>query len=301
MNWKLAVFLFVIVALGGALWFVRRPAPVAVFQDKVSVVASFYPLAFLAQQIGGERVAVTNLTPAGAEPHDFEPTTRDIAAIENSRLFLVNGEGFEPWAEDLQIQNQAVLTVAVAEGLANLAPPEEEHLDPHIWLDPVLASAMAERIAEALSVADPDGRPVYAVNAVTLMASLDQLNREFEAGLSQCRQKSFVTSHAAFGYLAARYGLEQVAISGISPDEEPRPQDLAAVAQFAQANKVTHIFFETLVSPRLAETVAREVGAQTLVLNPIEGLTNEEQSAGQDYFSVQRANLANLKTALDCR
>lgn len=293
MNWKSIIFIFFMAVVGTGLWFFRRPIPVTPSQNGVSVVASFYPLAFFAQQVGGDRVAVTNLTPAGAEPHDFEPTTRDIAAIENSQLFLVNGKGFEPWAEGLQIQNPAVKTVAVADSFATL--------DPHVWLDPVLVGVMAQRIAEVLSAVDPDGQAIYSTNAVALSANLDQLNSEFEAGLSQCQQKSFITSHAAFGHLAQRYGLEQVAISGISPDEEPTPQALARVARFVKDNNVSYIFFETLVSPRLAETVARETGAQTLVLNPLEGLTDKEQADGQDYFSIQRANLVNLKTALDCK
>lgn len=301
MNWKVWLVLAMVAFVGIGVALQRRPAEKSAPLDKISLVTSFYPLAYLAEKIGGDLVSVTNLTPVGAEPHDFEPTTNDIVTIENSQLLLLHGSGFEPWAEKLETQNQELQIVTIAEGLADIETGEaQEPLDPHVWLDPVLMQAMAQRVLEAISSVDPDNRPLYATNTVALMAELDQLQSDFEAGLKQCRSRTFVTAHDAFGYLARRFNLTQVAIAGLSPDEEPSPRDLAQVSQVARETQAKYIFFETLVDPSLAETVAKEVGAQTLVLNPLEGLTPDDVAAGRDYRSLQRMNLENLRRALDC-
>ncbi len=264
--------------------------------DRITVVASFYPLSYFVQEIGGDHIIVTNLTPAGAEPHDFEPTPRDLAAIERSHLLLLNGIGLEPWATSVitNLRNSPVVVLEAAAGL-------NTSTDPHVWLDPILAQAEVAKITQALVNIDPDHQVKYEQNSTALSARLSALDQAFRTGLASCRQKNIVTSHAAFGYLADRYGLKQITLTGLSPDEEPTPRDLAIVADFVRQNKIDYIFLETLVSPRLAETLAREVGAQTLVFNPLEGLTPAEQQSGQDYFSIQKQNLANLKIALDCK
>ncbi len=165
----------------------------------------------------------------------------------------------------------------------------------------MLAKKEAQKIARAIITIDPTNKNFYENNERNLEKRLDALDTSFQDGLRECQQKNFVTSHSAFGYIASRYGLKQIAISGLSPDQEPSPKELAQVAQFAKNNNVTYIFFETLISPKLSETVAREIGAKTLVFNPLEGLTKEDEAAGKDYFSVQQDNLANLRIALICK
>ncbi len=279
---------------------------------KLQVTASFYPMAYLAERIGGEYVSVTNLTPAGSEPHDFEPSARDIAKIQDADVLVLNG-GVEVWGNRVasQLADTNVHIVVAGEGLQTMEATEDGHeeeeeehedgsTDPHIWLDPVLYKQQAARVAEAFIVKDSENAGVYRANLATLSDELDALDGEYRAGLSSCVAKEFVTSHTAFAYLAVRYNLHQVAISGISPDTEPSPAELAKVADFAREHGVTHIFFETLVSPRLSETIANEVGAQTLVLNPLEGLNKEDLASGKSYLSVMRENLSNLRVALQC-
>ncbi len=263
-------------------------------QGKLRVVASFYPLYFFAKEIGGDRITVTNITPAGAEPHDYEPTTRDIAGIEQSDILVLNGQ-LEAWGDKIKenLKGKKTIIVVAGDGLVT-------GNDPHVWLDPVLAKKEAGTIANAFQKKDPINALYYQSNMVKFGEKLDALHLEFQKGLATCRQKNIVTSHAAFGYIATRYNLKQVPIAGLSPDEEPSPQKLAEIAQFTKANNIKYIFFESLVSPRLAETVARETGATTIAFNPLEGLTHEQETQGADYFLLQRQNLDNLTVALAC-
>ncbi|TSC87671.1 MAG: zinc transport system substrate-binding protein [Microgenomates group bacterium Gr01-1014_16] len=257
---------------------------------RIQVAVSFYPLEFLAGEIGGGKMDVTNLTPAGAEPHDWEPTTADAATIEKSQLLLINGGGLEAWADKITAKK----TIVVGEGLFS-------GNDTHIWLDPVLMRTVADKVTTGLSDIDPQNKDLYEANSSQLQTKLALLDDEFKSGLANCDQQTIITSHSAFGYLASRYGLTQVAISGLSPDEEPTAQKLAQTTDLAKKLGVKYIFFETLVSPRLAQTLAAEVGAQTLVFNPLEGLTQQEQQMGKNYFTIMRENLINLKIALACR
>ena len=245
-----------------------------------SVVAAFYPLAFAAQEIGGSGVEVRNLTPPGVEPHDLELSGKDVRTIGEADLVLYV-RGFQP-----SLEAAIDSTSAHAVDLLGTAVT-----DPHFWLDPARYAAVADRIGRELN-----RRPEAAPFAARLRA----LDGEFRRGLSHCERNEVVTSHAAFSSLA-RYGLKQVAITGISPEAEPTPGDLEDVVRQVRAVGATTVFFEPLVSPRLAETVAREVGATTAVLDPIEGLTDKQVAAGEDYFSVMRENLTALREALGCR
>ena len=181
---------------------------------------------------------------------------------------------------------------------------EDEHgnegLDPHVWLSPTLAKLQVRHIANAMVQADPNNRSRYERNAGELEDRLEQLREQFHSGLAQCRTNRFITSHAAFGYLAEEFGLEQVSIAGLSPDARPNPARMAALSELVKEMGAKYIFYETLASPALSETLAQEVGAETLALNPLEGLTPEEVQAGSDYFSVMQENLANLREALEC-
>lgn len=271
---------------------------------KPQVVASFYPLYFFASQIAGDKADVTNITPAGAEPHDYEPTAQDVARIESSDVLVLNGGGLEAWGNDVKanVDSTKTTVVTAGEGLTtqDVIEDGEKITDPHVWLSPVLAEQMVDKIGSALAKADPANASYYRSNTETLKSKLGVLDTEYKQGLAVCKEKNIITSHAAFGYLATTYHLNQVPITGVSPDAEPSPKQLADVAKFAKDNHVKYIFFESLVSPKLSQTIATEVGAQTMVLSPLEGLTGGEIASGKDYFSEMRSNLANLKTALQC-
>jgi len=288
----------------------RAPAPPAA-RARPLVVASFFTLWDFTRQVAGDRAEVVSLVPPGVEPHDWEPTPQDVIQVRKARLFVYNGAGFEQAADRLlkEIAGSGPLPVNTTAGIALLEAPGEarggrdkDHArDPHVWLDPVLAGAQVDAITAGLIQADPEGRAGYAERAAAYKAKLAALHADFEAGLRECARRDVVTSHAAFAYLTRRYRLNQVPVLGIAPESEPSPADLARLVRFARQARVKYIFFETLVSPKLAETLAREVGAKTLVLNPVEGLTKEEQAAGKDYLVLMRENLANLRTALECR
>jgi zinc transport system substrate-binding protein len=253
-------------------------------------MAAFYPLAFAAERIGGPRFHVENLTPPGAEPHDLELTPRAVARVERAAVVLYLSHGFQP-AVSKAVEQAHGIRVDVLAGLP-LRRSLEQGLsaDPHVWLDPLLYTRIARRIGSVLH------RPGSA-----FAAELRRLDREYRAGLRACARREIVTSHAAFGYLAARYGLTQVAITGLTPESEPSPKQLVLVIDLVRRTHANTVFFETLVSPRLADTVAREVGARTAVLDPIEGLTPADEQRGENYFSLMRRNLVALRKALGCR
>lgn len=286
--------------------------------ERLAVVASFYPLYEFARQVGGDRVEVTSLVPPGVEPHDWEPSPQDVARLKRSRVFVYNGAGLEPWVNKLlsAIAGQSLMVVNTTEEITLRAADlprhddqkrdkqtrwEQANPDPHVWLDPALAQAQAEAIRAGLTKADPTQVTAFEANARAFKAKLADLHREFEQGLAACARREIITSHAAFGYLATRYGLTVVPIMGLTPEAEPSPAELARIVRFARRHQVRYVFFETLVSPKLAETLSREVGARTLVLNPLEGLTKDEVAAGKDYLSLMRENLQNLRTGLECR
>ena len=268
---------------------------------KPLVVATIYPLWEFARQVAGDRAEVVSLVPAGVEPHDWEPAPRDVSQVRRAAVFVHTGTNLDGWAEKLlaDLTERRGVVVNARGGLGVLTMGGIT--DPHVWLDPTLARVQVLAIAGGLEQADPAGRAVYAENTKAFVARLDALDLEFAAGLAECARREVVTSHAAFAYLARRYRLTQVPVMGISPEAEPSPADLAAIVRTARRLKVTHVFYETLVSPRLAETLSRELGATPLPLNPIEGVSPAEAAAGTGYLELMRANLANLRTALGCR
>ena len=285
-------------------------------QVKLSVYASFYPMYDFAVKIGGDKADVVNMVPAGTEPHDWEPTAADVAGLEQAAIFIYNGAGMEHWAEDVleSLQNKDLIAVeaskdiALMEGHHEHEGEEEEHedeeehegeeFDPHVWLSPVNAKKEMENIKNAFVQADPDNKEYYEANYVKYAADFDALDKEFQDALSVLPKKDIIVSHEAFGYLCAAYGLNQIGIEGLAPDSEPDPARMAEIIEFAKENDVKVIFFEELVSPKVSETIADAIGAQTAVLSPIEGLSDEQQAAGDDYFAVMRKNLEALKAAL---
>jgi zinc transport system substrate-binding protein len=252
---------------------------------ETDVAAGFYPLAWAAEEIGGEDVAVTNLTPAGAEPHDLELSVRDAEQVRSADVVLSLGDGFQPALEEA-VED----TEGTAVDLLDVVDAHEG--DPHVWLDPGRFAEGVARIGEEL-----DGAPA----AREVAARLEALDREYERGLASCERRELVTAHDAFGYLGERYDLRVLPIAGVSPEAGPSPQDLEQVAEEVRASGATTIFVEPLLSAEVAEAVARETGAHTAVLDPLEGLTDEQLEDGEDYLSVMRANLAALREGLGCR
>jgi zinc transport system substrate-binding protein len=257
-------------------------------QSEAGVVAAFYPLAFAAEQVAPTGLAVDNLTPPGAEPHDLELTARDVERLRDAALVVYAGGGFQPAVEDA-VGDRDGTSLDVLDFVRPIDGAEGR--DPHVWLDPIRYAQVARAIAAAL------GRPQAAAPIVRRLESLD---RDFRRGLAHCARREIVTSHAAFAYLADRYGLEQVPLVGLTPETEPAAKDLERLVDDVREAAATTVFFEPLVSARLAETVAREARVSTAVLDPLEGLSSEQRERGADYFSVMRENLAALRAALGC-
>jgi zinc transport system substrate-binding protein len=252
---------------------------------KVTVAASFAPLAEVARRVGGDRVEVRDLTPPGAEPHDVELRPDDVAALADADLAVVVGGGFQPAVEDAADRRDGPTVRILAPGAA----------DPHVWLDPTAMARITGRVATALARIDPSGAAGYRARARAWEAELEALDRAFAQGLAHCRSRVIVTTHAAFGALAKRYGLRQEAVVGSSPEAEPDPARLDELVDLVRREGVTTVFTEPLAPRRLAATLARETGADVAVLDPVETLAR-----GADYVSVMRRNLAALRAALGC-
>lgn len=322
---SLAAASAVLLALGAAAC---SDQPADADPERVEVVTAFYPLQFLTQQIGGDAVTVSNLVKPGAEPHDVELSPSQVGDVAGAEL-IVYLEGFQPQVDDAVQQNAAdrAFDVTTVEPLLDATADDHDHdhgdegeagpegegeaetpadpdhaaaagsKDPHLWLDPTRLATVGDQLADRLAQADPEHADDYTARASDLRDQLEQLDAEFTTGLETCQRREIVVSHTAFGYLTTRYQLEQIGITGLSPEHEPSPQRLAEVIEEAKEHQATTIFFETLVSPKVAETIATQVGAETAVLDPLEGLAADNNG---DYFSVMRANLAALRTALDC-
>ncbi|WP_046227906.1 metal ABC transporter substrate-binding protein [Paenibacillus dauci] len=289
--------------------------------DKLHIVTSFYPMQEFTSKVAGDLADVQVLIPPGTEPHDWEPTPQDIAKITDADMLVYNGAGLESWMTQVQdaVGTNGPKMVEASKGIQVMDGyhEEEEHegeeahaaeeghdhdhggFDPHVWLSPQQAQTEVRNIESSLSELAPDHAADFKKNADAYLAELQKLDTDYKTDLSNTKRKDFITQHTAFGYLARDYGLTQVGISGLSPEEEPTAAKMAEVVDFAKSNNVKTIFFETLVSSKVADTIANEVGAQTAVLNPLEGLTSEQEAAGENYISVMRENLAALTKALN--
>ncbi len=287
-----ALFLVLLFPLGLA----GNPSP-----QKPLAVASFYPLYEFTLRVAQDRFEVRLLVPAGAEVHDYEPTPRDVLLLRRARLLIYNGAGLEPWIGKLRSELPKDALVNTTEGLPLLRHQPGGAVDPHVWLDPVLAQHQVERIRMGLSRVDPAGAETYRRNAQRLQADLRDLHERFRERLTRCRTRVFVITHAAFGYLARRYGLQMVALTGLSPETEPSPAKLREALRLVRRYRVRVIYFESPATARMAETLAREVGARTAVLHPLEGLRPEERARGRTYFTVMDENLRSLAHGLECR
>ncbi|MCX6734498.1 MAG: zinc ABC transporter substrate-binding protein [Candidatus Peregrinibacteria bacterium] len=263
--------------------------------EPMKVTASFYPLAFVAQKVGGKLVKVTQITPGGVEPHDYEPTPQDLAAISDSKVFIMSGYGIDSWADNASKNLKNILTVKATDKI------QINGQDPHVWLNPINFVSEVEVVRDAFIQADPINTDKYKLNAAGLINDLKGLDQEFKDGLKECQLRKIITSHDAFNYMSEQYNFGSMPIAGISPDEEPSPKSLADLSDLAKKNNIKYIFFETLVSPKLSDTIAKEIGAKSLVLNPIEGVTQDEAKLGKDYLILMQENLKNLRIALQCK
>jgi zinc transport system substrate-binding protein len=269
----------------------------------LDVVAAFYPVQEAADRVGGKLVDVIDLTAPGVEPHDLELTPDQVEAIATADIVLYLGEGFQPAVQDA-IGDAEGVTVDLLAGLPTVEPPSgsEEGLtvDPHVWLDPVLYVQMVDEVRAGLARAAPEDAATFRTNADAFAREVSGLDGDYRTGLATCERSLIVTNHAAFGYLADEYGLTQEAITGLAPDAEPSAERLAELKDLVERDGVTTIFTEDLVSPKVAETLAEEAGVETAVLHTIEGLTDDEVAAGDDYGSQMRENLSTLRMALGC-
>lgn len=266
--------------------------------EPLRVVATFYPLAWMAERIGGDRVAVTNLTPPGVEPHDLELAPDQVESLLDADVAFVLGRSFQPGPEKVAARRSKPTVVAL-DALRTAATGDRT--DPHLWLDPVEFSSVRDSVVAALSSADPSNADGYARRSAELGTALAKLDGDVATGLRSCERRLIVTNHEAFGHLARRYNLDQASIAGVSPDAEPDPQRLADLAELVKANGVTTVFTESLAPTQFAETLAREVGVKTATLNPLEGPADDELKRGETYLTIMRRNLASLQAALGCR
>ncbi|MTD40301.1 zinc ABC transporter substrate-binding protein [Erwinia sp. CPCC 100877] len=281
-------------------------------KNTITIVATFYPMYDFAKNIVGDAGDVQLLIPAGTEPHDYEPSAKDIAKITDADVFVYNSNELETWAKDT-IENIDQKQVAVVEAAKDIhlmageaheeededeAHDHEHELDPHVWLDPVLAQKEVEAIRDALVKKFPEKKAEFEKNASAYLQKLADLDQEYQAAFAGAKNKIFVTQHAAFGYLAKQYGLTQEAIAGISPDQEPSPSRLAELKKYIKENNVKVIYFEESASSKVADTLASETGVELAVLNPLEGITAKEQKQGENYLSVMKANLEALQKTI---
>ena len=267
--------------------------------SKLKVMTSFYPMYDFASKVGGDKVEVTNMTPAGTEPHDWEPSAKDITQLEKADVFIYNGADMEHWTDDVlnTLDSKEITVVEASKGIDLLK--EGKSYDPHVWLNPLNAKKEMENIKNALVKADEKNKDYYEKNYETYAKKFDTLDSEYSTTLSTVKNKNLIASHEAFGYLCEAYGLKQIGIEGLSPDSEPDAAKMKEIIRFAKKNNVKTIFFEELVSPKVSKTIAKELGAEAKVLDPIEGLSEDQQELGADYFSVMESNLQTLKEALN--
>ncbi|MDP4171227.1 MAG: metal ABC transporter substrate-binding protein [Bacillota bacterium] len=277
--------------------------------QKLHIVTTFYPMYYFTKQVAGKLADVDLLIPNGAEPHDWEPTTKDLASIQDANVFIYNSRYFETWAEKVlnSVDTSHLKVVEASSGIKlknavgeeqNSQQESNSSKDPHVWLSPVLAQHEIDNIAKALIETDPKNKKIYEQNAASFNAKLKDLDLLYKNNTKNAKQKEFVTQHAAFGYMASQYGLKQIPIAGLSPDVEPSLAKLQELAVLTKKKNIKIIYFEGLTSSKVAQTLADEIGAKTEVLNPLEGLTKEDQKQGLDYIGVMKKNLDKLKLSL---
>jgi len=310
---KIIVVMTLVISLALLTSCVKQSEKIMYDSGNIKVYTSIYPMYDFAKKIGGSKIDIELMVPPGAEPHDWEPTAKLMAQIEKSDVVIYNGVEVEPWIDRLlgSIGNKNLIIVEASKGIDLLTYEDEHHegetneeheehgeFDPHIWLDPLRAIEQGENIKDAFVQADSKNKEFYESNFKDFKDKLIKLDESFKGELANKRINKIVVSHGAFGYLANRYGLEQISISGLTPQEEPSAVKMAEISEVVKENNIKYIFFETLSSPKLSKVIANETGSKTAVLNPVGGLTKEELEAGKDYITIMNENLKVLKQAL---
>lgn len=265
--------------------------------EKLIVYTSFYPLYFLADEIGQDNIDLKVVVPNGVEPHDYEPSMKQLKDIEKADIFIYNGAGFESWAEKLLktiIDEEKAIRSSEEVELINTERAE----DPHIWLDPQNMNSIGEKIRDRFISLDENNKEEYEKNYNELSRKLKELDENYLETLKDKKKDTILVSHAAFAYMAGRYGFDQVPVAGINPEQEPSPKTIANIIDVAKEGNFKYIFLETLANSKTVSVIAEEANLETLILNPVEGLTEEEQEKGEDYISIMEENLQNLKKAL---
>ncbi|MFY1067374.1 metal ABC transporter solute-binding protein, Zn/Mn family [Enterococcus sp. AD013-P3] len=294
--------------------------------EKIKVVATFYPMYDFAKEVVGDEGEVSLLIPAGTEPHDYEPSAKDMAAISDADVLVYNLDEFETWMDNVKdnLNKDKTLVIEAGDEIDLLAASgdghdheeeedhdheaeeshdhEDEHdhdgKDPHVWTDPVMAIKEVQEIAKELGEKYPEKKATFDQNAAAYVAKLEKLDADYQAAFKDAKNKTLLVQHAAFGYLAHQYGLTQESIAGISPDQEPTPARLAELKHFVEDHGVSVIYFEENANSKVAETLSNETGVKLSVLNPLESLTNEQMKAGENYLSVMEDNLKALKESI---
>lgn len=269
-------------------------------EEKLQVVTTFYPMYDFTKHVAQDLAEVSVLVPSGTDTHGFEPSAKDVAKIQEADVFVYNSVEMETWVPSIleTIDSTDIVIVDASEGIELLDGDHGHEVDPHIWLDPVLAQDEVMNIKEGLVEADPENEADYTKNAEAYQVELQELDAEYAAAFENAENRLFVTQHAAFAYLAERYDLEQISIAGLSTDAEPSPSELAEMTEFIQNQNVDYIYFGKSTSSNISETLANETDTELAVLDPIEGITKEDQEAGIDYVTAMRNNLEALKLSI---
>lgn len=295
----------------------KKGAP-ATAEKKLTVVTTLFPLYDFVRTIGGDRADVTLLLPPGLEPHSFEPKPADVMKVNKADIFVFTNEYMEPWAKSFinGLPGANVTIVNTSKGVTLLkSGPEEAHegehgedhhhhggMDPHIWLDFANARIMVDNILAAMVAKDPANRDYYTARAAAYKAELTKLDDEYKAGLANCSKRIFLHGgHYAFGYLAKRYGLQYLSASAVNADAEPTPAKLAELVKLMRSNGLKYVFSEELLSPRSAETIAKETGATVLLLHGAHNISKDDFAGGVTFIMLMKKNLENLRTGLECR
>ncbi|MEO1769312.1 metal ABC transporter substrate-binding protein [Candidatus Enterococcus ferrettii] len=306
---KKSILFIVAIAAAGLLAACGNQKQDTVKNDKLQVMTTFYPMYEFTKEVVGDKGDVKLLIPAGTEPHDYEPSAKDLAKIAESDVFVYNSPELETWVKNLTdtVDTNKTAIVEASKGISLMEGSEEEGeeehdhshvLDPHVWLDPVLAIKEVETIRDDLSKKYPDDKDAFEKNAANYIKKLQDLDQKYQTAFTDASNKTFVTQHAAFGYLAKQYGLTQEAIAGVSPDQEPSPARLSELKHYVDDNHVSVIYFEENASSKVAETLSQETGVKLEVLNPLESLTNQQMKDGESYLTVMEENLAALKESI---
>ena len=301
--WQLALIIVILVVLVSVV-LMSGTTPNSQPSGKLQVVASFYPMYDFAKNVGGDRVDVTSLIPAGVDPHDYEPTPSDIKTLDSAKLFILNGVIEDVWEPKLiaGLDNNNLTIVDTSKGFQLIASQDADvpGNDPHIWLDPVLAEKQVAAIKDAFIQADPTGKDYYTNNADLYIKKLAVLDSEFRSLMPTCKNKNIIITHATLAYFCKEYGCNQIPVEGVNAEGEPTPQVVAAIEKQALEKNITVVFVENFYSPQIAQAVANDIHGKVAVFNSLHGLTAEQQAQGENYLTQMQENVATIKSNLDC-